>query len=94
MISVGSVPLKLTELMRRKTTNTKKVSIDLKGSMNGTKESLLSALEWMVEECEGEDEPNFMEIVSNNYGFLTEEEVEECASDLETEMVAATGKEF
>lgn len=53
-----------------------------------------SALEWMVEEYQDEDEPNFMEIVRNNYGFLSEEEVEECASDLEAEMVAVTGKEF
>ena len=53
-----------------------------------------SAMEWMVEEHQDEDEPNFNQIISDNYGFLTEEEVEECASDLEKEMVAATGKEF
>lgn len=53
-----------------------------------------SALEWMVEEHQDEDEPDFVGIIRNNYGFLTDEEVEECASDLEKEMVAATGKEF
>ena len=51
-----------------------------------------SALEWMVDELGDEDEPNFIQIIKDNYGFLTDEEVEECASDLEREMVAATGK--
>ena len=53
-----------------------------------------SSMEWMVEEFQDEDEPDFMGIIRDNYGFLTDEEVEECASDLEKEMVAVTGKEF
>ena len=53
-----------------------------------------SALEWMVDEFQDEDELNFIEIIKDHYGFLTDEEVEECASDLEKQMVAATGKEF
>lgn len=52
------------------------------------------ALDWMADECEDEDNPNFMKKVRDNYGFLTEEEIEECASDLEKEVVARTGKEF
>jgi len=53
-----------------------------------------SGLEWMSQELEGEDKPDFVGLIKENYPFLKEEEVEECASDLEQEVAAMTGKEF
>lgn len=51
-------------------------------------------LEYIAEEIQDDTEPNFMSVIKENYPFLKEEEVEDCASDLEREVVAMTGKEF
>ena len=50
--------------------------------------------EYLAEELQDEDEPDFQGTIKDNFPFLTEEEVEECVSDLESEVVAMTGKEF
>ena len=50
--------------------------------------------EYLAEELQDEDEPDFVGTIKDNFPFLNEEEVEECASDLEKEVVALTGKEF
>lgn len=50
-------------------------------------------LEYIAEEI-ADDEANFMSVIKENYPFLKEEEVEDCACDLEREVVAMTGKEF
>lgn len=51
-------------------------------------------LEYIAEEIADDTEPNFMGVIKENYPFLKEEEVEDCACDLEREVVAMTGKEF
>lgn len=51
-------------------------------------------VEYLAEELQDEDEPDFIGTIRDNFPFLTEEEVEECASHLEQEVAAMTGKEF
>jgi len=51
-------------------------------------------LEYIAEEIQDDTEPNFMSVIKENYPFLKQEEVEECANDLEREVMAMTGKEF
>ena len=53
-----------------------------------------SGLEWLSQEIEDEDEPDFVGLIKENYPFLKEEEVEDCAGDLKVEVAAMTGKEF
>ena len=50
--------------------------------------------EYLAEELQDEDEPDFVGKIREIFPFLNDEEVEECASDLEKEVVAMTGKEF
>jgi hypothetical protein len=43
-------------------------------------------IEWLVEQCQDEINPNLTDIIKEHFHFLTDEEVEECAEDLRKEM--------
>ncbi len=58
------------------------------------REFVNSGLEYLAQEVEEEDNPDFVGLIKENYPFLKDEEMEQCVSDLEAEVVAMTGKEF
>ena len=59
------------------------------------REFVNNGLEYLAQEVEEEDNPDFVGLIKENYPFLLkDEEIEQCVSDLEAEVVSMTGKEF
>ena len=50
--------------------------------------------EYLVEELQDEDEPNFVGVIKENFPFLKDKEVEECADTLFFKVSELTGREF
>lgn len=50
--------------------------------------------EYLVDELQDENEPNFVETIKENFPFLKDKEVEECADTLKSLVSELTGREF